>query len=186
MWRWFYHTSVVKDGLQSRGELIQLIASPKIILTLREEALLLLLDVMKHLSTYDLVELCAFCLWPLAKEWSVELRASRSGRPTLTVKGHKGTMPSSSPLLLFSVCNRECGHALHSCAHHRGELLHEGASGPVYGEEHTKRGLVVWEEWLNRAYAASVRLSKHLDPNAGKKKRARAPEVDRTGGSSLR
>lgn len=41
--RWSYHTSPVKDGLQSQGGLIRLIASPEIILTTREEALLLLL-----------------------------------------------------------------------------------------------------------------------------------------------
>lgn len=60
--RWFYHTSVAKDGLQSWGGLIQLIASPEIVLNSREEALLhLLLDATKRLSTWDLgEEFCAF------------------------------------------------------------------------------------------------------------------------------
>ena len=60
--RWFYHTSPAKDGLQSRGGLIQLSATPEIVLTSREEALLhVLLDTTKCLSTRDLVEeFCAF------------------------------------------------------------------------------------------------------------------------------
>lgn len=51
------HTLSVDKGLQSRGGLIQLIATPEIVLTAREEVLLhLLLDATKRLSTRDIVE----------------------------------------------------------------------------------------------------------------------------------
>lgn len=89
---WFYHTSLMDQGLQSRGGLIQLTTTLEIVLTSREEALLhLLLDVMKRLSTCDLVEeFCAFGVWPLAQGWKVELGGSKFGLPTITVKGCEG------------------------------------------------------------------------------------------------
>lgn len=52
--------------------------------------------------------------------------------------------------------------------------------GSYTGEEHSRRGLVVREGRLNRAYAASVRLSERPDPDAKKKKRVRKVEVDGT------
>lgn len=70
----------------------------------REEALLhFLLDVTRRFSTCDLVkELCAFGIWPLAREWSVELGVSRSEHPTLSMKGCEG-MILGSALLIFHV-----------------------------------------------------------------------------------
>ena len=72
--------------------MIQLVATPEIALSSREDALLhLLLDTMKRLSTRDLVEeFCAFKIWPLAKEWKLELGASESGLPSLTAEGRTG------------------------------------------------------------------------------------------------
>lgn len=68
MRRWFYHTSPSGDGLHSTGGPIDLIASPEIALTRKEEALLrLLLNTTRRLSTRDLVEkFCTFRIWPLA------------------------------------------------------------------------------------------------------------------------
>ena len=90
--KWFYHKSPAKDGLRSHGGLIQLVASPEIVPSSREDALLnLLLDITKRLSTRDLVEeFCAFRIWPLAKEWKVELGASAGGLPSLTSEGRTG------------------------------------------------------------------------------------------------
>lgn len=50
--------------------------------------------------------------------------------------------------------------------------------GPYTGEEHSRRHLVVRDRRLNRAYNASVNLPKRVDPDAGKKKRSRVPEVE--------
>ena len=45
----------------------------------------------------DLVEeFCAFGIWPLAKEWKMELGASDLGLPSLTVEGRKGILFISS------------------------------------------------------------------------------------------
>ena len=90
--KWFYHKSPAKDGLQSRGGLIQLIATPEIVLSAREDALQnLLLGITKRLSTRDLVEeFCAFRIWPLAKEWRLALGASESGLPPLGAAGRTG------------------------------------------------------------------------------------------------
>ena len=65
----------------------------------REEAALhLLLDTTKRLSTRDLVEeFCAFEIWPLVKEWKLELGALDTGFPSLTAEGCKG-------MLFFDVC----------------------------------------------------------------------------------
>ena len=90
--KWFYHKSPAKDGLRSHGGLIQLVASPEIVPSSREDALLnLLLDITKRLSTRDLVEeFCAFRIWPLAKEWKVKLGASAGGLASLTSEGRTG------------------------------------------------------------------------------------------------
>nr|CCI55448.1 PH01B001E05.4 [Phyllostachys edulis] len=118
--RWFYHTCLGKDDLQSWGGLIQLTATPEIVLTSREEALIhLLLDTMKRLSTRDLVELfCAFGVWPLANEWRVELGALKFGFPVLTMEGRE-VAPIAEAVRVV-------------------ELL----LGPYTGEEHVKRRLV--------------------------------------------
>ena len=48
--------------------------------------------------------------------------------------------------------------------------------GSYTSEEHAKRGLVVREPHLNRAYAdPAVRLAEHQDTDEGRKKRARVP-----------
>lgn len=47
--------------------------------------------------------------------------------------------------------------------------------GPYTGEEHAKRGLVVRESRLNRAYLV-VLLAEHLDPDEGRKKQGQVPE----------
>lgn len=52
--------------------------------------------------------------------------------------------------------------------------------GPYTPEEHARRGLIVREGRLNRAYDGSVRLLERADPD-GKKKRARPVEVEGTG-----
>ena len=129
--RWFYHTSPVEDRLQSRGGLIDLIASPVIVPTAREEALLLLLlDVTKRLSTRDLVEeFCAFGIWPLAQDWSVEAGTSRSGRPTLTVGEREGLYIRVFFPLFFLLLNVYLG----SCSHKCGGSRDGGALGPVHG-----------------------------------------------------
>ena len=137
--RWFYHTCPSKGGLHSRGGLINLIASPVIVPTAREEALLLLLlDVTKRLSTRDLVEeFCAFGIWPLAQKWSVEVTPSASGRTILTVAGRKGDCLSFSLLLLlfffffFFFINKllRCD----SCSYNRGCPRRGSAPWPVYG-----------------------------------------------------
>ena len=57
------------------------------------------------------------------------------------------------------------------------ERAAEQLLGPYTGEEHAKRGQVVREPRLNRAYAdPSVRLVERPDPDAGKKKRVRGPD----------
>ena len=54
------------------------------------------------------------------------------------------------------------------------ERAAEQLLGPYTAEEHAKRGQVVREPRLNRAYAdPSVRLAERPDPDAGKKKRVR-------------
>ena len=53
--------------------------------------------------------------------------------------------------------------------------------GPYTADEHGRRGVVVREARLNRAYDASVHLPERVDPDEGKKKRARAPEVEVAG-----
>ena len=53
--------------------------------------------------------------------------------------------------------------------------------GPYTGEEHSKCVTVVRDCRLNRAYAPSVRLSERPDPDAGKRKHARAAETSRPG-----
>ena len=53
--------------------------------------------------------------------------------------------------------------------------------GPYTGEEHGRRGLVVRDARVNRVYDASVRLAERPDPDEGKKKRARAADVDARG-----
>ena len=90
--RWFYHTVSAGSGVQSHGGLIELIPSPTIVLTSREEALLLLLlNATKRLSTRDLVEeFCAFRVWPLSRGWSVTLGAPRFDLPSLTMPGDEG------------------------------------------------------------------------------------------------
>lgn len=50
--------------------------------------------------------------------------------------------------------------------------------GPYTGEEHGRRGVVVRDARLNRAYGASVRLAERTDPDEGKKKHGRAADVD--------
>lgn len=50
--------------------------------------------------------------------------------------------------------------------------------GPYTGKEHTRRRLVVRDARLNRAYDALVRLAERPNPDEGKKKHARAIEVD--------
>ena len=50
--------------------------------------------------------------------------------------------------------------------------------GPYTGDEHARRRVVVRDPRLNRAYDASVSLPERADPDAGKKKRARAPELE--------
>ena len=53
--------------------------------------------------------------------------------------------------------------------------------GPYTADEHGRRGVVVREARLNRAYDASVHLPERVDPDEGKKKRVRAPEVEVAG-----
>lgn len=49
--------------------------------------------------------------------------------------------------------------------------------GPYTDKEHAKRGLVVHESRLNRAYAdQAIRLAEHADPDEGKKKQTHVPE----------
>ena len=90
--KWFYHSSPAGDGLRSRCGLINLVASPEIDLNSREEALLhVLLETTKRLSTRDLAEeFCAFRIWPLAKEWKLEVKTSGPGLPFLSVDGGTG------------------------------------------------------------------------------------------------
>lgn len=67
--RWFYHKCPVDTDLRSVGGPIQLVPSPKIDLSSREEALLrLLLNATWRLSTRDLLEeFCVLRVWPLAQ-----------------------------------------------------------------------------------------------------------------------
>ena len=53
--------------------------------------------------------------------------------------------------------------------------------GPYTADEHGRRGVVVREARLNRAYNASVQLPERVDPDDGKKKRVRAAEVEGVG-----
>ena len=53
--------------------------------------------------------------------------------------------------------------------------------GPYTGDEHARRLVVVREPRLNRTYDASVSFPERADPDAGKKKRARVPEVELSG-----
>ena len=53
--------------------------------------------------------------------------------------------------------------------------------GPYTGEEHARHRVVVREPRLNRTYDASDPLPERADPDAGKKKRARAPEAEVAG-----
>ena len=97
--KWFYHVSPAEDGLHSRCGLIQLVASPEIELNSREDALLhILLETTKRLSTRDLVEeFCAFKIWPLAKEWKLELKTSGTGLPSLSVENRIGKIDLGFP-----------------------------------------------------------------------------------------
>lgn len=85
--RWFYHKFPAGDGLQSGGGPIQLTATPEIVLTLREEALLhLLLNVTSRLSTRDLLEeFCALRVWPMVRGWSMEIGNPKGGLSTFVV-----------------------------------------------------------------------------------------------------
>ena len=92
--RWFYHKCSNEGGLRSRGGPIQLIPSPAIDLTAREDALLgVLLKSAQRMSTRDSVEeFCALRVWPLARGWS--LRVSEAGQgeiPRLNVGDRRGT-----------------------------------------------------------------------------------------------
>lgn len=81
--RWFYHVSLVGDGLRSTRGLIHLTPSPEIVLTSLEEAhLLLLLNVAARLSTRNLEEeFCAFRVCLLRRVGVSLLGSPRMGFP---------------------------------------------------------------------------------------------------------
>ena len=91
--RWFYHKCSADAGLRSYGGPIQLIATPAIELSAREEGLLrVLLNAARRMSTRDFVEeFCALRIWPLARDWKVELEAPRDGMPVLEFGERLGT-----------------------------------------------------------------------------------------------
>ena len=96
--RWFYHKCSHEGGLRSRGGPIQLIPSPAIDLTAREEALLgVLLKSAQRMSTRDFVEeFCALRVWPLARGWSIGVSEAQGEIPRLNVGDRRGTAPSFS------------------------------------------------------------------------------------------
>lgn len=60
-------------------------------------------------------EFCAFGIWPLAKEWGVEVAAVKSRQPALTVKGREGIAFFVPPLFFFEMLHWSCPV---SCAYH--------------------------------------------------------------------
>lgn len=168
-------------GLRSNRGLIQLVASPEIDLSSREESLLhLFLETTKRLSTRDLVEeFCAFRVWPLAKDWKLEVKTSESGLRCLAVEDHTGGVSFDIGfILLFILTALVFGTvAPITEAARAAEVL----LGPYTGDEHARRGVVVREPRLNRAYDGSVVLPERADPDEGKRKRARAAEVEVAG-----
>ena len=79
-------------------------------------------------------------------------------------------------MVFFLICNNK--FVLLVLRITEAERAAEVLLGPYTAEEHAKRHLVVRDRRLNRAYEASVILPERVNPDAGKKKRSRVPEVE--------
>ena len=93
--RWFYHKCPPNSPLRSCGGPIELIPSPEIVPSAREDALLSVLRrLFRRMSTRDLVEeFCALRVWPLARAWDIQLGEAEDGLPALRLGERLGLCP---------------------------------------------------------------------------------------------